>query len=142
MYLQYYIKLPFFVLDLKNKLLFKYINVQKIFFLCHQNYLRILCTPFYFYVFIFYFLQMKSTTVLYRYNNISRDGFYKPNIRHAAITGAIYTLVSTNKNTYLWGFMRTKIYIKMLNVPFFIAKVRCTQIQKKKYLKSPQYLFN
>ncbi|XP_060835325.1 uncharacterized protein LOC132918210 [Rhopalosiphum padi] len=36
---------------------------------------------------------MKSTTVLYRYNDISRkNGFYSLNIRHAAITGAIYTL--------------------------------------------------
>jgi len=46
--------------------------------------------------FLFIFLQMKSTTVLYRYNDISRkNGFYTLNIRHAAITGAIYTLVST-----------------------------------------------
>lgn len=41
---------------------------------------------------------MKSTTVLYRYNDISRkNGFYTLNIKHAAITGAIYTLVSTRK---------------------------------------------
>jgi len=38
---------------------------------------------------------MKSTTVLYRYNDISRkNGFYSLNVKHAAITGAIYTLVS------------------------------------------------
>ncbi|XP_050521646.1 uncharacterized protein LOC126894569 isoform X2 [Daktulosphaira vitifoliae] len=36
---------------------------------------------------------MKSTTVLYRYNHITRkNNIYSLNIRHAAITGSIYTL--------------------------------------------------
>lgn len=57
---------------------------------------------------IYFLTQMKSTTVLYRYNDISRkNGFYSLNIRHAAITGAIYTLVSTNKRIVI-GFYSSK----------------------------------
>lgn len=72
-----------------------------IFFLSHTRthlYKR-LCVTF------FCFSQMKSTTVLYRYNDISRkNGFYSLNIRHAAITGAIYTLVSTIIRIYIHSY--------------------------------------
>lgn len=56
---------------------------------------------------------MKSTTVLYRYNDISRkNGFYSLNIRHAAITGAIYTLVSTNIHSYTGFYWNQDLHRK------------------------------
>lgn len=76
---------------------------------------------------------MKSTTVLYRYNDISRkNGFYSLNIRHAAITGAIYTLVSTNKRIVIGCYSskdlnrnhRTYTYILF----YVMAKVENTTI--------------
>lgn len=108
----------------------------EMFSMYHQNYLRILCTPFLFLcIYLFIFLQMKSTTVLYRYNDISRkNGFYSLNIRHAAITGAIYTLVSAN--IYLvTGFYANKDLYQNVVGTFFIAKVRCTPIWKKSIYK-------
>lgn len=64
---------------------------------------------------------MKSTTVLYRYNDISRkNGFYSLNIRHAAITGAIYTLVSTNIYVVM-GFYESKDLYRNA-VPFLYGK--------------------
>lgn len=82
----------------------------------------------YSFLFFFFFLQMKSTTVLYRYNDISRkNGFYSLNIRHAAITGAIYTLVSMNIHLVM-GFYRKKDLYQNVVGTFFMAKVRCTPI--------------
>jgi len=76
----------------------------------------------------FFFLQMKSTTVLYRYNDISRkNGFYSLNIRHAAITGAIYTLVSTNIHLVMEFYTKKDLYQNVVGT-FFMVKVRCTPI--------------
>jgi len=75
------------------------INVHRdVFLVPSKLFENIVYSFLFFYVLVyFFFLQMKSTTVLYRYNDISRkNGFYSLNIRHAAITGAIYTLVSAN----------------------------------------------
>lgn len=54
---------------------------------------------------------MKSTTVLYRYNDISRkNGFYSLNIRPAALTAAIYTLVSENINVFMGFYANKDLY--------------------------------
>jgi len=67
---------------------------------------------------------MKSTTVLYRYNDMSRkNGFYSLNIKHAAITGAIYTLVSTNKHRVRGLFVHS-IRNLYRNITYFVVKVR------------------
>lgn len=81
------------------------------------------------YLFILFFFssqmkQMKSTTVLYRYNDISRkNGFYSLNIRHAAITGAIYTLVSIRIRRTMGFYFSQDLYRKTLPIYGFMAKV-------------------
>jgi len=114
----------------------------EMFSLYHQNYLKITCTSFYFLcISLFFFLQMKSTTVLYRYNDISRkNGFYSLNIRHAAITGAIYTLVSANIYVVMGFYTKKDLYQNVVGT-FFMAKVRCTTDLEKKYIRSHHNIF-
>jgi len=74
---------------------------------------------------------MKSTTVLYRYNDISRkNGFYSLNIRHAAITGAIYTLVSANIYVVMGFYANRDLYQNVVGT-FFMARLGVHRFRKK-----------